>query len=188
MFLRALNFIKTHIWAISFAFMAAITLNVFYQIYTHTTTTLTPWKGGGFGMYTEPHSDSRTVWIRIRGVDTNGYEISADVRLYPKTALMRQWQNAVSRGGSQSLQRLTNAAESLRFYPNDTNMGSLAEFASRIRWPEDAVGKLQPMNGNSFAARDITVLVAEKYVDIHNQQVGRRVIAEYPPQSQQVAQ
>ena len=188
MFDTILNSVKTRIWILVYVFMGLITLNVGIQIYTHQTTALTPWKGGGFGMYTEPHSDSRTVWIRIRGVDANGYEISADVRLYPKTGLMRQWQNAVSRGGSQSLQRLTNTAEGLRFFPNDTNMGSLAEFASRIRWPEDAVGKLQPMNGNSFSARDITVLVAEKYVDIHNQQVGRRMIAEYPPQGEQVAQ
>ncbi|MEM7241611.1 MAG: hypothetical protein AAF429_05455 [Pseudomonadota bacterium] len=181
MFDAVLNLIKSRIWVIAYIFMGLITLNVGIQIYTHQTTALTPWKGGGFGMYTEPHSDSRYVWIRVNGIDENGKGSSADIRLHPKAGFMVTWQNAVSRGGSRSLQRISNAAESLRFYPNDANMSALADFASRIRWPDEAIGDLQPTNGERFVPSDITVLVAEKYVDVHDGEMRRRVIAEYRP-------
>ena len=188
MFEAFLKLIKSRIWLIAYIFMGLITLNVGIQMYTHQTTALTPWKGGGFGMYTEPHSDSRYVWIRINGVDQNGKESFADVRLHPKAGFMIQWQNAVSRGGSRSLQNLSNKANSLRFFPNAANMEGLANFASRIRWPEEAIGDLQPKSGEAFDASDITVLVSEKYMDIQNREVNRRVIAEHRGRSLEVPQ
>ena len=47
---------------------------------------------------------------------------------------------------------------------------------------------MRAVDGDSFAGSDITVLVAEKYVDIHNQHVGRRIIAEFTPNELQVQQ
>ena len=161
MFLRALNFIRTHIWAISFTFMAAITLNVFYQIYAHSTTTLTPWKGGGFGMYTEPHSNSRAVWVLLDGVDENGDEKTAELRLYPKTRAFRNWQSNASVAGSGVLERLYVSAESIRFYPRESNASKLLDRADRILWPTQITGGVSPREGRSFAPEDIQILVLE---------------------------
>ncbi|GMG85267.1 hypothetical protein LNKW23_44850 [Paralimibaculum aggregatum] len=42
---------------------------------------LTPWKGGGYGMYTEPHPNYRSVWALGAGG-----EGAAAVRLFPRPA------------------------------------------------------------------------------------------------------
>ena len=46
-----------------------VAANVLFQAYTHKTTPLLAWKGGGFGMYTEPHAEDRSVWLRFNGTD-----------------------------------------------------------------------------------------------------------------------
>ena len=176
MFLRFLDFVKAHIWAISYAFMAAITLNVFFHIYTHQTTALTPWKGGGFGMYTEPHSDSRAVWVLLSGVDEAGAEKTAEVRLYPKSREFRAWQSSVSVAGSKVLERLYVSAEGMRFYPRASNAQNLLDRADRILWPTAVTGGVIPKDERSFAPEDIEIIVLENRFEIESGVINRNEI------------
>ena len=179
MIARVLDKIKAHIWPITYGFLLLISINVGHQIYTHLTTPLTPWKGGGFGMYTEPHNHSRSVWVELHGVDANGEAAFAEVRLYPKLPLMDEWQASVSRKGAQALQRLYTNTENMRFYPRDFQAEGAINAVDPITWPEDFVGDIKPMEGSTFDPDAIEIVVYEKHMDRLEAKIKQREIYRY---------
>ena len=68
-----MQFIGKNAKVLATLLVVLVVVNVGLQFYTHKTTALTPWKGGGFGMYTEPHADNRTVWLEMRSGDPVSY-------------------------------------------------------------------------------------------------------------------
>jgi len=150
-----------------------VAANVAWQFYTHKTTALSPWKGGGFGMYTEPHSDSRTVWLEMRSGDD-----LAQVRLYPKKAGIVAWQKGISLKGGQFLQNLTDKAAKLRFYPRVRDADEIITLASRIAWLDDLTGGVQPKIGNAFLPSNMRIIVYENVQDMDAQTVTRRIVFE----------
>ena len=176
---RLLDFIKANMWPVFYGFATLIVINVGIQMYTHLTTPLTPWKGGGFGMYTEPHNFSRSIWVELHGVDGDGNDAFAEVRLYPETPLMNEWRRSVSQRGQRVLSRVYNSAERLRFYPRDSITGAAVEAIDPITWPEDFVGSVVPKEGTTFDPEAIQIVVYEKHMDRLESKIKRREIYRY---------
>ncbi len=150
-----------------------VTANVGFQFYTHKNTALSPWKGGGFGMYTDPHADSRTVWLEMR----SGGEL-AQIRLYPENAIIVNWQDGISLKGGQFLQNITDKAAKLRYYPTTKDADELITLASRIAWLDDLTGGVQPKVGNAFLPYDTRIVIFENAQDMYAKKVTRRIVFE----------
>lgn len=147
--------------------------NVLFQAYTHKTTPLLAWKGGGFGMYTEPHKEDRSVWIMFTGA--NG---KASVRLWPATAEFAAWQDKAGSRGTQFLNRIQGSSERFLYYPRVGQADELIGLAARVRWPENLVGDVAPAEGKVFKTSDISIFVYENRYDVQGQNVGRTAVFE----------
>lgn len=147
--------------------------NVVLQAYTHKTTPLLAWKGGGFGMYTEPHAEDRSVWLTFQGA-----EGTASVRVWPETADYTAWRDKGGLRGAAFLNTITDQAERFRYYPRSGQAESLIGLAARLRWPENMVGDVKPTAGKAFQRNDITVTVYENRYDVQAQKVVRTAVFE----------
>lgn len=150
-----------------------VAANVLVQLYTHKTTALTAWKGGGFGMYTEPHAEDRSVWIQLVGADS-----TANIRLWPASKEFLNWRELAGVAGRAFLDDFQQKAERMRFYPRNSGADALVNRASRVRWPENLVGETVPKQGRVFAKSDIRVIVYENSYELAKQTVTRRVVFE----------
>ena len=135
--------------------------NVFFQFYIHKTTALTAWKGGGFGMYTMPHVDGRTVWLELQG-DSGTVEI----RIYPENRQLREWINGVSLRGGAALQTISTQAESLRYFPDIQRANALIGSVARIRWLNSFTNGITPIDGQTFRSEDIRLRVYDNVQDM----------------------
>lgn len=151
----------------------SVAANVLSQAYTHKTTPLLAWKGGGFGMYTEPHVEDRSLWVTFAG--TQG---AASVRLWPQSAEFAAWQAKGGLRGTAFLRNMTRASERVLYYPRAKNSNDLISLAARVRWPEDLVGDVMPMEGKVFRPENITLTVYEIRYDVRAQTVTRTVVFE----------
>lgn len=170
-------FDKVFLWIGSHArglvlFLAVIVgANVLFQAYTHKTTPLLAWKGGGFGMYTEPHVEDRSVWLTF-----NSETGSASVRLFPETPEFADWRAAAGLRGTSFLNTMQSTAERLLYFPRSKSAEDLVGYASRVRWPENLVGIVKPTEGKVFKRSDITLTVFENRYDVSAQTVTRSVV------------
>lgn len=163
--------IARHADLLAWALVAIVIGNVVFQFYTHKTTTLTSWKGGGFGMYTDPHSNSRSIWLQVEGQEGMSQFI-----VYPRSKLHSDWIEASDRRGRAGLRRVSTIAAKMRYYPRRENAEDLIKAASRIAWTPGFVGDLTPKEGQYFKRADYRVLVYENYDDVQNAQIERRKI------------
>jgi hypothetical protein len=166
-----LNLIGKQAKILSMALVVLVVANVVFQFYTHKTTALTPWKGGGFGMYTETHVDNRTVWLTLEG--SNGI---AEIRVYPENDGIRTWIEGVSLKGGKTLQSISNQAAALRYFPNKTAVTELVHSASAIGWLDMFTGGVIPKEGQTFKPSDIRVMVYETMQDMASQTFKRRIV------------
>ncbi|GGA23545.1 hypothetical protein [Neptunicoccus cionae] len=146
--------------------------NVIWQIYLHKTTPLLAWKGGGFGMYTEPHAEDRGVWLRLTGA--SGAE--ALVQLWPETAAFASWRDTAGVRGGAYLNGLTRSAERLRFYPRDRVGDPFISRLSRVRWPQTLINTVTPSDGNVFAPSTISLEVYENRYNQTEATVARSLV------------
>jgi len=63
-------------------------------------------------MYTEPHVETRSVWMRF----SVGGE-SSQLRLWPESEAMTIWRDEVSLKGRIALGKITSAAEYITIFP-----------------------------------------------------------------------
>lgn len=168
-----MQFIGKNAKVLATLLVVLVVVNVSLQFYTHKTTALTPWKGGGFGMYTEPHADSRTVWLEMRSGDQ-----LAQMRLYPENKIIADWQDGISLKGGQFLEGITNKAAELRFYPRTKEAEEIINLASRTAWLDDLTGGVQPEVGNAFLPSNMRIVVYENIQDMTAKTLSRRVVFE----------
>ena len=147
--------------------------NVLFQAYTHKTTPLLAWKGGGFGMYTEPHAEDRSVWLTFTGADG-----VASVRIWPETADYIAWRDKGGLRGTAFLNGISYQAERFRYYPRAGQADALIGMAARLRWPENMVGDVTPAEGKVFKRNDITIVVYENRYNVKAQEVIRTSVFE----------
>ncbi len=150
-----------------------VSANVLFQAYTHKTTPLLAWKGGGFGMYTEPHVEDRSVWIILKGA-----EGAANVRVWPETPEFSAWRDLASLRGTNFLNQITTSAENVRYYPRDNQADALINLAARVGWHDSVIGDVVPAEGKVFKRKDISVVVYENRYDVSGQRVIRSAIFE----------
>lgn len=172
---RFINLIGKNVKLLAIALVVLIVANVCFQFYTHKTTALTPWKGGGFGMYTEPHADGRTVWLEMQG--TGGV---AQMRVYPENEGIRAWIDGVSLRGGAALSTISRQAAGLRHFPDDRQANALIQSAARIGWLDQLTGGVKPKEGATFKPEDIRVIVYENMQDMQASKLKRRLIFAMP--------
>lgn len=165
-----INSIGRHAKLLAMLLVGLIVVNVFFQFYTHKTTALTAWKGGGFGMYTVPHPDGRTIWLEMQGKDG-----VAEIRVYPENENLREWINGVSLRGGAVLQAITTQAALMRYFPDEQKAAALIDRVARIRWLDSFTGGISPKDGETFKPEDIHIRV---YDNVQDMQAGtiKRVI------------
>ncbi len=82
------------------AFVSIPLLIAGIQLYFHVTSDLVSWRGGGFGMYSDPHTNSsRFLWITgINGDKLQGVRLSPlDDRLYIKSTGEHHFYRAINK-------------------------------------------------------------------------------------------
>lgn len=102
-----------------------------HQIYASKTGTLTPWKGGGFGMYTAPHGSARAVFVVLG--DTA-------LRLAPPDAALAGWVKSLDPDSAAFLNGLIHEADVLRHYPRRDPAARLMAWVARVHWAPELVG------------------------------------------------
>ena len=142
--------------------------NVVFQAFTHKTSPLLAWKGGGFGMYTEPHAEDRSVWVVFEGAKG-----TASVRLWPETPEFTAWQAKAGLRGRAFLSGMRTAADQFRYYPRKTSADVIIGLAARVVWPEEMVGDVRPFEGKVFKRNDISLVVYENRYNVKTQTVVR---------------
>jgi hypothetical protein len=168
---RFINLIGINAKLLATALVVLIIANVCFQFYTHKTTTLTPWKGGGFGMYTEPHADGRTVWLEMQGASG-----VVQMRVYPENEIIRAWIDGVSLGGGKALSAISNQAAGLRHFPDDKKANALVQSAAHIGWLDQITGGIKPKEGATFKPEDIRVIVYENMQEMRAAKLKRRLV------------
>lgn len=151
-----------------------VAINVPLQMYLHKTTPLLAWKGGGFGMYTEPHAEDRAVWLHLQGQGGTAF-----IQLWPETTPFLEWREAARVSGGAYLAALTKNAERFRFYPRDVQAARLINQLSRVRWPKTLVGHVSPENDATFAPDSLTIEVYENRYDLESNTVTRNSVFKY---------
>lgn len=165
---KAMDWIGARAGACVLALAGVAAANVLIQLWMHRTTPLTAWKGGGFGMYTEPHADARSVWAAFAGEGGTAY-----LRLWPEDPRLAGWRKSVSTRSADFLSRQVWLAERFRYNPRDGQARTMTENLARVRFPGTVVEGVQPANGKTFASDAITLHVLENAYDIPGAQVAR---------------
>lgn len=134
----------------SFVLAALVFAVALHQFFTSAGGVLTPWKGGGFGMYTTPHGvDSRATFLVIDG---------KALRLAPPDPDFTAW---VAEGGPAArayMKRLEEAANSLRPYPRVAGAEALMAQAARVVWDGDLFGTWGDLGPSPVADMAVTVV------------------------------
>lgn len=107
------------------ALAALILAATLHQIFASKTGTLTPWKGGGFGMYTAPHGSARSVFVMLG---------ARPLRLAPPDAALEAWIVTLDRESAVFLNGMIRRAETLRNYPHDAAAAQLMADVARVHW------------------------------------------------------
>ena len=113
------------------ALAALVVAATLHQIYASKFDRLTPWKGGGFGMYTAPHGTARAVFVMLG--DT-------PLRLAPPENALEDWIDGLDRDSAAFLKGLVQQATALRFYPQTEPARRLMASVARVHWPTDLAG------------------------------------------------
>jgi len=166
-----INFIGRQAKVLAALLTLVVIANVGWQFYSHKTTTLTPWKGGGFGMYTAPHPDTRSVWLEMDGVTDR-----AQMRIYPRNRDLHDWIDGVSLRGGAVLRDISLKGASMRYFPRDDTAKALISQAARIGWLDSFTGGVAPKSGKTFAPQDMRIVVYETVYDAHAKTVTRKAI------------
>ncbi len=105
-------------------------LIAFMQIYTHKNSALSPWKGGGFGMYTAPHYKYHHVWINIQSDEPVTFRIWPDLvfsNAYQTEYLSNILQSPFHDNFRRHLDRF-------RHYPEDSEAKKLLALLREMQW------------------------------------------------------
>jgi hypothetical protein len=111
---------------------------------------LSPWKGGGFGMYTTPHG----VHSRVTFLTVNGYAL----RLAPPDPAFMDWVATVDPGSADYLMDLQDRADRMRPYPQPDAAEQLMAAASKVVWDKALFGAPVEIGRQPAGAMQVTVM------------------------------
>lgn len=133
--------------------------NAAVQAWASRSDTLLAWKGGGFGMYTEPHDRHRSVWLQ-RAVPEDGA-----MRLWPPSDVLKGFL-IVSDGETRArAQAVVDDAGALRFYPRSAPADRLLRRAAGVDWPDPLFGPAGT-EGDRIVVLQLRHRLAEGRIDL----------------------
>lgn len=117
----------------------------------------TRWKGGGFGMYTEPHPSRRITWL----VATDSAGAEHRVRLWPVTSVIRKEREAQAPDLRQRLRALEILANRRATSADSGLDGRLLTEALAMPWMRAADGSLALTGGTPLDAEAARIEIYE---------------------------
>jgi hypothetical protein len=143
------------------------------QIFLVQGSDLNRWKGGGFGMYSDPHSFQRFVWVRGLG---EGEERA--IRVFPLDKRLRFTEPDDSRL-RDALNRLSFAAQGFRYFPSGTRCErlttALREFETGFA-QDPRLAKLLPRNNLNVVV--VEVVISGSYDSIEGKKIFDRPLCD----------
>lgn len=138
--------------------VGVIFLNFMVQFYTHKTTGLISWKGGGFGMYTEPHVINRSLWVE--------FEEDGETRHFRLAPKPPKRSDVVVDSNVSDFNALVTRADRFRFFPTERGANKVLDAIRAMQWKDD-------LNGMSEST---SVYILENRSDLKSKTITRSVI------------
>lgn len=111
---------------------------------------LSPWKGGGFGMYTTPHGIAdRTTFLIVDG---------KPLRLSPPDPALTDWIDSVDPASADYLQRMVSLAGGMLSYPRAEAADKLMRQAARVVWDKALFKSETDVGRQPASAMVVTVM------------------------------
>ena len=133
--------------------VGAVTLG---QVVYSNQTTLTSWKGGGFGMYTDPHPNNRIVWLVVESADA-----ARQIRLIPFSDRLFDERTRLDPAIEPVFREAELLANDMRTYPRDQLAGKLSHYLDALPWRVDDAGELSLIDGEPVAVKRYRIEVFE---------------------------
>jgi hypothetical protein len=165
------NLIRARLCELS-AIFATVTVVALVQVVLSTSTTFSRWKGGGFGMYSEPHPlGSRCLWVELR--DPNG---STSLRLSPIDSGLDSALSGLSKDRRAVWMRRVGDQSWNLVWPHDEALRKVGEAVNAlIRHDSSALGAVSGIDWPKSSIA--TVSVVETRLDLDRDTFDNKVIA-----------
>lgn len=162
---------RTRLCELSVIF-AIVALVALVQVVLSTSTTFSKWKGGGFGMYTEPHPlSSRCLWVKLR--DPSG---ATYVRLSPLDRRLDSSLSGLSKDRRAVWMRRVDDMSTILMWPRDEVLRKLGEAVNElISYDSSALGTVSGIDWPRSSI--VTVSVVETRLDLDSDTFENRVVA-----------
>jgi hypothetical protein len=148
---RLQRLIGRHDW-VATGVLAALVIGVaLHQMWASAAGVLTPWKGGGFGMYTTPHGiEARATFLLIEG---------RALRLSPPDPALTAWVAEGEPAARAYMERLLALASRMRPYPDEAEAQAVMALAARVIWEGELFDRWSDVGPSPVA--DMAVAVIE---------------------------
>lgn len=130
------------------------------------------WKGGGFGMYTEPHPNSRRVWLMV--IDQSGrthplmlWPVSPELRINPAPNMQESVAHA---------QAAISAAYRLATSGNQREVAEIKRRAKHVQWKLNGEGALGTLGREDVDVSSFEVKFTEIRYEIENDLITSKVL------------
>ena len=147
--------------------MAVVAIATSAQFVNSNTSPLSSWKGGGFGMYTDPHPSNRTVWLVLESAEgAHGF------RLMPPAEGIAAQRERLDAEARQALDSAILLANDMLTYPRDELTREIAARLPRLSWRLTADGMVSLAEGAPLAVDAYRLQVFELRTSIQSASIG----------------
>jgi hypothetical protein len=162
---------RTRLGELSVIF-AIVTFVALVQVVLATSTTLSRWKGGGFGMYSEPHPyDARCLWVELR--DPSG---ATYFRLSPLDRRLDGALSGLTKDRRAVWMRRVDDLPTILMWPRDEALRKVGEAVNDLIRQDS--GTLGTVSGIHWPKSSIvTVSVVETRLDLGSDTFENKTIA-----------
>lgn len=161
---------KSNLW-ISWALPAIVVVVALLQLVLVYNSSLSRWKGGGFGMYADPHPNSfRTFWLKG---NRNGEEKA--FRIYPIDNHV-DWDKLDGTLAKSLIQSMRSKAKVARYYPATINLGRIQDLLDELR--QLNIEELDELD--SFPLDDVELITHELWLTDDLSAIEAREIYKVP--------
>ena len=147
--------------------MALVAVVTLAQFVNSNTSALSSWKGGGFGMYTDPHPNNRTVWLVLESADaTHGF------RLMPPADGIAAQRERLGGEARHALDSAILLANDMLTYPRDELTSEIAARLPQLSWRLTPDGEVSLVEGAPLAVEGYRLQVFELRTSIQSASIG----------------
>lgn len=157
----------THSRTRVYALIAVVAIITLAQLVHSNTSALSSWKGGGFGMYTDPHPTRRVVWLGLESADG-----AWPVKLMLPAERLYKTRAGLGAEDRRAFDAALLLAREMRTYPRDALAANLAEQLRRLEWRLSGTGEVGLVEGAPLAVERFRLEVYELRTDIQAGSIG----------------